>query len=100
MKNLLASKTIRILLSLLVLVVAAQALIEPPIQNKDLRDIKVSYSQKMIFMDIYLNRPISCEKLMSQMDIKPFDVKNITYFPTCKTFDDGLRITYTQNVRA
>jgi hypothetical protein len=100
MKNLFASKTIRILLSLLVVAVAFQALVEPPIQDRDFQDIKVTYASKMIYMDIYFKRPISCKKLMSQMDIQPFDVRSITYFPTCTTFDNGIRITYTENVRA
>jgi hypothetical protein len=99
MKKLFASKTLRILLSLLVVVIAVQSFIESPIQNSDFRDIKVSYSSKVIYLDVYLNRPVSCEKLMSQMDIKPLDVRNVTYFPTCKVFDDGLRITYTENYR-
>ena len=98
MKKLLASKTFRILLALFAVVFAAESFIDP-IQKKDLRDIKVSYAPKKIYLDIYLNRPISCEKLMSQADVKPFDVKYTTYFPTCETFDGGLRITFTETYR-
>jgi hypothetical protein len=68
--------------------------------NNDLIDrMEVEFNSHEMYLNIYVNRPVSCDMLVQSVGIESFIVKGTTYVPSCSIIDTTLvRITYTQEV--
>ena len=87
-------------------VIAGVAYFRSPIwkieHNTDLIDrMEVEFNSHEMYLNIYVNRPVSCDMLVQSIGIESFIVKGTTYVPSCSIIDTSLvRITYTQGVPA
>jgi len=98
MKNFLI-RTLGWFLIFLTIAIAANILIKPAVEVKDIQDVKVTFTTKKIYIDVFFTKSFSCPLMMKLLDIQPFDIKDVTYFPTCEEIDYGVTITYNQNIK-
>lgn len=70
-----------------------------PIENVDtaIVSMEVEFNDREMYLNIYLNRPLTCEQVIQTVGIQSFMVKNTDYVPSCEIVNTNLiKITYTQ----
>ena len=92
------NKSFYIFFTVLLTVVTVEWLLTDISDLEKITDVKVMYSGKQVYLDVHLSTPLSCGSVVKLLDIKPFLVKNITYFPTCINVGNGVRIVYNETI--
>lgn len=66
-----------------------------------IHSIETKYLKHSVYMNVYLNFPISCKNVIDTLGIKPFKNREREYTPTCQVVNDSLiQITYSAQVTA
>jgi len=59
----------------------------------------LKFGKNKIFLDIRVNKPISCDDATKAFGIESFTVKERSYSPSCELINESLiRITYTEEI--
>lgn len=65
------------------------------VKNEAISSIDVEFSDRKIYLNVYLNQPMTCKEVITLLGIESFSLKDKIYAPSCSRIDKNLvKITY------
>lgn len=112
MKKLLGNSMVAILLSLPITVITMNWVITGSPDKfflsphslagsvKGINKVDVEFQNRRIFLNVHLQAPMSCKKVIAELGVNPLVVEERTYVPTCSIMSEELiKITYEEENR-
>jgi hypothetical protein len=69
-------------------------------QTTGIKRVDVEFSSRKIYLSVYLEKPLSCKRVIDVLGVGPLSIKTHTYVPTCNVINDELiKITYEEAIQ-